>query len=135
MVAIPKQICEKFNNPNAIKILGTVDSDGTPNVAIVGSLFVVDPERLGFADMQLLKTKKNLQATKKAAVLLWVPPAVCYELKGTFEGWQTTGPLYEALNSSSLLRYMTAVNARGVGTIKIDSIFLSQLPLPGRRIA
>lgn len=135
MVIIPKEICEKFSNPNAIKVLGTVDAEGNPNVAIVGSLFIIDRETIGFVDMQLLKTRKNLEATKKAAVLVWVPPSSCYELKGTFEGFQKSGPLYDAISNSPAVRFLTTVNPRGIGAIKVESIFLSQPPLPGYRIA
>ena len=135
MVSIPKEICEKFSNPNAVKVLGTVDAGGIPNVAIVGSLFIIDKETLGFADMQLVKTKKNLEATKKAAVLVWVPPGSCYELKGTFEGFQKSGPIYDAISNSPTLRFLTTTNPRGIGAIKVESIFLSQPPLPGHRIA
>jgi predicted pyridoxine 5'-phosphate oxidase superfamily flavin-nucleotide-binding protein len=135
IVYIPKEICEKFSNPNAVKILGTVDAEGNPNVAIVSSLFIIDRETIGFADMQLVKTKKNLDATKKAAVLVWVPPGSCYQLKGAFEGFQRSGPIYDAVSNSATLRFLTTTNPRGIGAIKVESIFLSQPPMPGHRIA
>ena len=130
-----KDITATFNDPAAIKFLATADQEGTPNSVIVGSLMAIDEETLAFADMMLCKTKKNLEATKKAAATVWKPAMTSFQVKGTFLGWQTTGPLIEMYNQPEMMRLNTTGRIDKIGLIKVEEVYLASIPLPGRRIA
>jgi predicted pyridoxine 5'-phosphate oxidase superfamily flavin-nucleotide-binding protein len=145
MVKMHKSVQDTFREPFVIKILGTVDAEGKPNSAYVGSLFVVDDETLGFADTMMVKTKQNLEKTKMASVLVYTPSSSplsgllggmsCYQVKGTFGGWQTSGPLYEEYNNTLAVRLNNTTNAKAIGLIKVEEVYLSMGPIPGKRIA
>jgi predicted pyridoxine 5'-phosphate oxidase superfamily flavin-nucleotide-binding protein len=135
MVLIKKPIADKFRDPTAVKILSTVDNEGNPNAAVIGSLFIIDDETIGFADMMVNKTKQNLNSNGKASVLIWVPPLASYQLKGSFEGWLKSGPIYDAFNSSPMMRLQNVGNAKAIGLIKVKEIYLSMMPKAGQRIA
>lgn len=145
MVKMHKSVQDTFKEPFALKILGTVDTSGKPNTAYVGSLFVVDDETVGFADTMMVKTRQNLEGTKRVSVLVYKPALsasstllggiACYQLKGTFEGWQTSGPLYEEYNNTLAIRLNNSTNARAIGLIKVEEVYLSMPPIPGKRIA
>jgi hypothetical protein len=130
-----KDVSATFNDPTAIKFLATTDEDGTPNNALVGTLLAVDDETLAFADMMLCKTKKNLETTKKAAATVWKPAMTSFQVKGTFLGWQTNGPLIEMYNQPEMMRLNTTGRIDKIGLIKVEEVYLSSIPLPGRRLA
>lgn len=132
---IPKLVMDKFNDIHAIKFLATVDSEGIPNTVPIGSLIAADEETLAFADMLINKTKKNLLATKKAAATVYKPPMTAYQVKGTFQGFQTSGPLIEMYNGQEMMRLSTISNVSSVGIIKVEEVYFAQAPFPGKRIA
>jgi len=135
VVKMPEVVMDTFNDPHAIKFLATVDSEGTPNTVPIGSLIAVNEEMLAFADMMLNKTKKNLLATGKVAATVYKPPMTAYQVKGTFQGFQTSGPLIEMYNEQEPIRLSAISNVSSVGTIKVEEVYFAQVPFPGRRIA
>lgn len=139
MVKMPKQVMDLFNDQSAIKFLSTVDPEGIPNVALIASLTTADEETLAFADVMMNKTKKNLTLSKnvpkKVAAVVYKPLMAQYQVKGTFLGFQTSGPLLDAYKKSELDVLRQASSILSVGTIKVEEVYLSQPPLPGKRIA
>lgn len=132
---MPKVVQDLFNDPDAIKFLATVDTEGKPNVVMISSLVAIDEETLAFADLMMNKTKKNLLATKKVAATVFKPPMASYQVKGTFEGFQTSGFLVDVFNEADQLRYSSYLNVKQAGTIRVEEVYLAQLPIPGKRIA
>ena len=51
--------------------VATASKSGMPNVAIKGSLRVLDAEHLVFADLFSLKTRKNLEENPQVAVMVF----------------------------------------------------------------
>jgi predicted pyridoxine 5'-phosphate oxidase superfamily flavin-nucleotide-binding protein len=77
--------------------VATASKDGMPNVAIKGSLRVLDDEHLMFADLFSLKTRKNLEENPKVAVMVMDNETrIGYSLKGTVE-LISQGPLYDQM--------------------------------------
>ena len=75
--------------------VATASKDGTPNVAIKGSLSILDDEHLVFADLFSVKTRSNLEENPKVAVMVAdIESMKGYILKGDAELF-TEGPLYE----------------------------------------
>ena len=135
MGKMPKQVIDKFNDPKAEKLLSTVDEDGVPNVAYIGSLIAADEETLIYADSMGVKTKRNLKkASKVAALVLLKNQIIAYQIKGIFEGFQTSGPYYELLSQRPEFYFNAYFGVRAVGVIKVEEVYSSCPPLPGRRI-
>jgi predicted pyridoxine 5'-phosphate oxidase superfamily flavin-nucleotide-binding protein len=96
---MPRTIPEKIKKFLAGKIgwVGTASSDGMPNIAMKGSLQVLDDSHLLFADLFSLKTRKNLEENPKVAVLVADPDThASYMFKGTAE-LLTAGSLYDRI--------------------------------------
>ncbi len=91
-VVIPQKVMKFLSGK--IGWVGTASADGMPNIAIKGSLRVLDDGHLLFADLFSRKTRQNLEQNPKVAVM--VSDAETHEgyiLKGTAE-LLADGPLY-----------------------------------------
>jgi len=139
MAKMPKQVMDLFNDPDAVKFLATVDAEGKPNCAFIASLMAPGEDILIFADMMMNKTKKNLTNTKKVAATVYKAPWSSYQVKGTFEGFQRSGLLYDmaqALSKESpQLKGKIYFYIKQIGVIRVEEVYLSQVPIPGKRIA
>jgi predicted pyridoxine 5'-phosphate oxidase superfamily flavin-nucleotide-binding protein len=138
MAKMPKQVMDLFNDPDAVKFLATVDADGKPNCAFIASLMAPGEDMLIFADMMMNKTKKNLTDTRKVAATVYKAPWSSYQVKGTFEGFQRSGLLYDMAQAiskeSPQLRGKVYFYIKQVGVIRVEEVYLSQVPIPGKRI-
>jgi hypothetical protein len=77
--------------------VATASADGLPNVAIKGSVRVLDDEHVMFADLFSGKTRNNLEANPKVAVMVYdLASSQGYVLKGTVE-LVASGPLYDRM--------------------------------------
>ncbi len=126
---IPKVVTDLMASPEAIKILATVDASGVPNAAAVWSFRPAGEDKVAFADVALKKTKENLERTRKASVLIVKLPETSFQMKGTFLGFQTSGPLYEGCARALMERMKLTV--KGVGVISIEDIY-GLPPAPGK---
>ena len=93
MAKMAQEVIDLFNEPQASKVLATCDNASTLNVVPKGTIAAVDEETVAFGDIMGDKTNVNLEATRKAAVAVFkmqMPP-VGYQVKGTFQGFQTSG--------------------------------------------
>jgi predicted pyridoxine 5'-phosphate oxidase superfamily flavin-nucleotide-binding protein len=127
MAKMPKEVMDMFNDPAASKVLGTIDETGVLNIAPIGTLRAVNEETIAFADIFGGKTKKNLEKTKKAvSVAFKYTPPVGYQIKGTFVGWQTSGPLFEMLDNR--MKELLKIRIKRVGTIKVEEVYSIGMP-------
>jgi len=136
MAKMPKEVMDLLNErPLSPKVLATCDAMGTLNVVPKETLFPADEETIAFADIWGDKTNVNLKATSKAAVAVFkveVPP-VGYQVKGTFQGFQTSGPLFD--NFAKQVKQMLNLDIRAVGMIKVDEVYSAAPPNPGAKLA
>ena len=139
MAKMPKQVMDLINDPDAVKFLATIDDEGKPNCALIASLSAASEDTLIFAELMMNKTKKNLISTRRVAATVYKAPWSSYQIKGTFEGFQSSGFLYDmaqALSKESpLLKGKVYFYIKQIGVIKVDEVYLSQVPIPGKRIA
>jgi uncharacterized protein len=92
---IPDKIKKFF--AGKIGWVGTASMDGMPNIAMKGSLQVLDDSHLLFADLFSLKTRKNLEENPRVSVLVEDPDThAAYQFKGTAE-LLTAGALYDRI--------------------------------------
>ena len=118
MAKMSQEVMNLFKDPEASKVLASVDANGTPNVAPKGSLTALDEETIAFADIAGGKTRANLETTKKAAVAAFKMPTG-HQVKGVFQGFQTSGPLFDQF--AKMLKSM-GMNIQAVGTIKVEEV-------------
>ncbi len=91
----------------------------------------VDDETLAFADLygRSTRTFKNLEETKKVAIVAMklpiAPPFTTYQVKGTFQKYLTSGPLFDTF--AKAIKDAMGMNITGVGTVKVDAVY-SQAP-------
>lgn len=135
VTSMPKPVMGKFNDPRTTKVLCTIDDSGIPNVAYITSLFAPDRETLIYADTMGVKTKRNLLANSPiAAMVILKEDLIAYQVKGTFKGFETSGEFYQMMSEKSEYFFNTYFGIRAVGVIKIDEVYSSCPPLPGRRM-
>lgn len=139
MVKMPKEVMDLLIDLEAPKALATVDTKGKPNNVPMGSFSAIDDETIAFADVFLGKTKKNLEATKKAAVTVY-KGFNGYQVKGTFQGFRTSGDAYEkiAKQIEGMIKEILKVEikVKGIGTIKVEEVYsVSPGPDAGKKIA
>ena len=136
MVKIPKEAMDLLNErPLVPKVLGTCDAVGTPNAVPKETLSAIDEETIAFADIWGDKTNVNLKANNKTPVAVFkieVPP-VGYQIKGTFQGFQTSGPVFD--NFAKAVKEMLNLDIKAVGVIKVDEVYSTAPPNPGAKIA
>ncbi len=136
MAKMPREVMDLINErPLAPKVLATCDATGTLNAVPKETLTAIDEETMAFADIWGDKTNVNLQATSKAAVVVFkiqVPP-VGYQIKGTFQGFQTSGPLFDTF--AKQVKEMLKLDIRAVGVIKVDEVYSAAPPNPGAKLA
>lgn len=121
MVTIPKDVMDIIATPDSTKMIATVDEKGFPNIATVGSITAIDKETIAFAELFIKKTKENLENTKKVAIIIFKGPMVGYQLKGTFVGFLTSGPIFDAF--SEKVMSLMKLQIKSVGIIKVDNVF------------
>lgn len=116
--------------------VATASADGMPNIAIKGSLRLLDDEHLMFADLFNKKTQKNLSENPKVAVMVYDEPShQCYMFKGTAE-IITEGPLYNQVVEAIKNMPMRLPTPHAVVRIAVESIFNQQGgPEGGKQIA
>jgi len=120
MAKLPEEAMDVFNDPKAIRVIATVDASGKPNVAAKGSLMAIDEETIAYAEMYGVKTKANLESTKKAAVLA-IKDRAAYQVKGDFQGFQTSGDVFGQV--SKLAKERFNLDIKNVGIIKIEEVY------------
>jgi len=123
MAEMSKEVQDLFNNPEASKVLATVDTAGNLNVVPKGTVSAVGADTIAFAELVGGKTKANLESVNKAAVTVFkmsMPPSG-YQVKGTFQGFQTSGPLFDKF--ASMVKQMLKIDIQSVGTIKVEEVY------------
>jgi len=100
-----------FNEPGSVKVLATAGSILEINVMPKGSLRAMDDETLRFR----------------------MKPVEGYQVKGKFEGFKTSGELFDFFAKE--IRERLRMEIRGVGVIKVEEIYGVAPPSTGKRIA
>ena len=111
-------------------------ADGMPNVAIKGSLRVLDDEHLIFSDFFSLKTRKNLLENPKVAVMVYDPENYTgYSFKGSVE-MISEGALYDQTAEMVKKMQPQLPPIKYVVKITVESIFNQSMgPDAGKQIA
>ncbi len=122
MVKMSKGTIDLFRDPEASKMLATIDVNGMPNMAPKGSLIALNEGMLAFAAQSEGKTTENLAVNGKVAAAAFKAATGC-QVKGTFRGFHAGGPQFEqfaeAIKASGIpARWMS--NVETVGIIEVQ---------------
>ena len=118
---------------DSAKMLATVDGKGIPNVVPVWSIVAVDPETIAFAELFIKKTKENLENNKEVAIAVFKGPMTGYQLKGTFSGFQTSGPIFDSF-AKKIMEAMK-MQIKSVGIIKVVAVFSASPGQDSKKLA
>ena len=91
---IPEVVKEAWGKREGPAILATVDGTGMPNIIYVGAVGLYGDERLVIADNYFDKTRRNIKAGSKGAVLFMTSDKKPYQFKGTVE-YHSAGPVFD----------------------------------------
>lgn len=94
MVALPDTVREAWEDRDGPVILATVSADGVPNIIYATCVGLFGDDRLVVADNYFDKTRKNLLAGSKGALLFRNKKGKAYQAKGTLE-YHTSGELFD----------------------------------------
>jgi predicted pyridoxine 5'-phosphate oxidase superfamily flavin-nucleotide-binding protein len=134
MAKMSKEVMDVFNDPKSVKVLATAGTILEIDAVPKGSLRALDEELIAFADIFGGKTNQNLEVNKKVAALaIRMDPVAGYQIKGTFQGFQTSGGLFDRFAKE--IKERIKMNIKAVGTIKVDEVYAVAPPQPGKKIA
>ncbi|TPE48285.1 GAF domain-containing protein [Amaricoccus solimangrovi] len=81
-------------------LLATCDGEGVPNVSMISQVHYVDPGRVALSYQFFNKTRRNLLATRRAAVQITDPETLAHHrLDLDYEETQTSGPIFESMKA------------------------------------
>ncbi|GAB6273490.1 MAG: hypothetical protein STSR0004_03530 [Peptococcaceae bacterium] len=138
MAKIPEEVIEALADKNSIKMMATVDKEKKVNLVPIGSVRVLDEERLAYARCFNGRTKSNLETTKRVAVAIFKPPMDGYQVKGMFVKWETSGELYDQMNEAlgaTFKKLRVEGKVEAVGIIKVTEAYALSLPIAGEKLA
>jgi hypothetical protein len=96
MTALPEQISQAWQNHEGPVILATVGADGAPNIIYVTCTGMHGADGLVVADNYFAKTRANIHAGSRGALLFRDPEGKAYQVKGTWE-YHSEGPVFAAM--------------------------------------
>jgi predicted pyridoxine 5'-phosphate oxidase superfamily flavin-nucleotide-binding protein len=123
MVSLPQEVMDLLSSPDRsiYKAIVTVNAEGIPNNAPMGTIRPIDSETIIFGDVFLVKTRENLEGkNKKVVIVIYKAPLTAYQVKGTFVGFQTSGPIYDNFSKTG-----TKTRLKAVGLVKVDEVYSS----------
>ena len=98
MKLFPETVQTAWSNRDGPIILATVDSEGQPNAIYAGSVREYGDDSLVVADNYFHKTRANIHAGSKGALLFITKDHKSYQIKGRFE-YHTAGPVFDDMKT------------------------------------
>ena len=94
MAELTDVVKEAWENREALIVLTTVDSNGIPNSIYASCVKRYSDDKLVVADNYFQKTKANILAGNRGALLFITKERKSYQIKGTFD-YFTNGEFYD----------------------------------------
>ena len=98
MPPLPANVRQAWENRDGPVILATVSLDGVPNIIYVGCVGAFGDDRLVVADNYFDKTRRNLLAGSKGALLFRSKDGKAYQVKGTLE-YHAEGEVFQHMKT------------------------------------
>ena len=98
MAPLPQNIRQEWENREGPVILATVSRDGVPNAIYATCVSAFADNRLVVADNYFDKTRRNLLAGGKGALLFRSKSGKAFQVKGTLE-YHTSGEVFDHMKT------------------------------------
>ena len=98
MSKLPADVLQAWDDRDGPVILATVNGDGIPNIIYATCVSAFNDEQLVVADNYFDKTRKNLLAGSKGAILFMTKSGKAYQVKGSPE-YHTEGPVFDDMKT------------------------------------
>jgi len=98
MAKLPTSVREAWEDRNGAVVLATVDKNGVPNIIYATCVAVHGDDQLVVADNYFDKTRKNLLAGSRGAILFITKSGKAYQVKGNLE-YHTEGPVFDHMKT------------------------------------
>jgi len=98
MSKLPTDVCEAWDDRDGPVILATVNENGVPNIIYATCVAAFSDEQLVVADNYFDKTRKNLLAGSKGAILFMTKSGKAYQVKGSLEHHRD-GPVFDHMKT------------------------------------
>lgn len=95
---IPETVKEAWTRREGPVVLATVDNDSRPNIIYATCVSLYRDQRVVVADNYFDKTRSNLKAGTKGAILFITKDNKAYQFKGAVE-YHTEGPVFEDMKT------------------------------------
>jgi len=120
MAIIPDIILDTMAEPDSVKMVGTVDQDGKPNVVMISTIAVLDLETIAFADLKLGKTKENLYNNGKLTLSVSNKTGKTYQIRCSFVAFDNKSEIYDRWFNAVWQRM--SMQLKGVAIAKVIKI-------------
>ena len=131
-MAIPQNVLDCFNSPQATKVLVTSSKDGQPHAIVCGSIFVIDENTLAVGEILMKTATANMKENDKVAIDV-INGKDAYEARGVVKGRAEDGPVLEGLNKKLAA---IGLKARAVWCFDIKAVYNESAgPDAGKQIA
>jgi predicted pyridoxine 5'-phosphate oxidase superfamily flavin-nucleotide-binding protein len=106
----------------APKFLATRDATGIPNVVPILSLEATDERTIIFGELMIWKTRRNLEADPRVAVMVLAPDLRAWTIRARFVEFQRSGAYFDHIMSSENVRYNAYSGIRSAGVIEVEEV-------------
>ncbi len=98
MKILPEIVQTAWENHEGPVVLATVDADGHPNAIYASAVREFGDDTLVIADNYMHKTRANIFAGSKGALVFITKERVSYQIKGSFT-YHTSGPAFDDMKT------------------------------------
>jgi len=125
MAVIPDIVLDTLAEPGSVKMVGTADKEGKPNVVVITTIAVLDPETIAFADLRLGQTKVNLKKTGKLTVTVIGSNNQAYQILCRFVHFEDKTPLFDTWYNAVWEK--VSIQLRGIAIAKVLDVIPADL--------
>jgi hypothetical protein len=118
MKALPESVHTAWANREGPVVLATVDTAGVPNAIYASSVREYGGDIVVIADNYFNKTRANILAGSRGALVFITKERKSYQLKGRFE-YLTSGPIFDAMKQWNPAKHPGVAAA----ALKIEHVF------------
>ncbi|MCK5806137.1 MAG: pyridoxamine 5'-phosphate oxidase family protein [Lentisphaeria bacterium] len=94
MALLPESVRDAWEHRDGPVVLTSMDSAGVPNAIYASCVSMFGDDKLVVADNYFSKTRANILADSKAAILFITADSKAFQVKGTLE-YQTKGEIFD----------------------------------------
>ncbi len=123
---IPAMVKEAWEHREGPVVLATVDPDGTPNIIYATCVGRFDDECLVVADNYFDKTRRNLKAGTRGALLFMTTDKKAYQVKGRLE-YHDHGPVFDHMKKWNPPSHP----GHGAAVLRVDAVYSGAKEITG----